>query len=46
MNCIYIPLLSILLLLSCSDKDKETESIQKTLMEYVIASDIQGIKIQ
>lgn len=44
MNCIYISLLSILLLLSCSDKDKETESIQKTLMEYVIASDIQGIK--
>lgn len=47
MSCIYISLLSVILLSSCSDQDKEpnNESQQKALMEYVITSDIQGIEM-
>lgn len=46
MSCIYISLLSLLLLASCSDNDKGTDSApsQKSLMEYVIASDIKGVE--
>ena len=46
MSCIYISLLSILLFSSCSDNNKDADNTtkQKTLMEYVMASDIQGVR--